>query len=142
MPALTQSSSGTSSSPDNIPGDSEKVLSSSLPRSTVGVDSLLMAAYAITELHGTAPNESKEENANVAFRSPKRKSHPTPINDQFDDADDAGSCEDIDENKELKSEAQKQTCMQPSTPSESRQFKRTRRKSKAKRNAANRNTTT
>lgn len=121
IPSLTDSSSGTvSSSPDE---ETEKV--SALPKAAAGVDSLLLAAYAMTELQeATAtPVTPKKSIQTVPFRSPKRKSHPAPLEDQFDDADDA---EFSDESDNIESDQMDSKGDRLMTPNDMRQVKRTR----------------
>jgi hypothetical protein len=122
IPSLTDSSSGTvSSSPDEDPGK----LTSALPKAAAGVDSLLLAAYAMTELQeATAtPATPQKSKPAVPFRSPKRKSHPAPLDDQFDDADDASFSDESDGIQADQMDSKGSRLM---TPNDMRQVKRTR----------------
>jgi hypothetical protein len=80
---LAASSSGASSSPDE---DAAKKKAPLTPGG--GVNTLLLAAYAMTELgESKAPPKTPEKKINtVPYRSPKRKLL-TPVADQFADAD-------------------------------------------------------
>lgn len=123
IPSLTDSSSGTmSSSPDD-----DHTKNASMPPSTaaIGVDSLLMAAYAMTELQevSEAPMTPKKIKSSVPFKSPKRKSHPTPLEHQFDDADDVECSEESDDTEDDRMDTKGARLM---TPNDMRQVKRTR----------------
>ena len=85
-----------SSSPDE---DSDKKISVPPCNTSIGVNSLLLAAYAMTELHesASAPATPQKAKHSSTFRSPKRKSHPTPLQDQFDNADEAECSEESDD---------------------------------------------
>jgi len=117
MPSLAPSSSGTTSSPD------EESAKRRIGLETGGVNSLLMAAYAMTELtEHSAPSTPAKEAEEVPFSSPKRKSsnEESPMataNDQFADAE---NTEDA-----LGGKGGKQDPVQ-STPGDERRIKRTR----------------
>ena len=121
IPSLADSSSGTiSSSPDDDPGKKVAIPPSN---AAIGVDSLLMAAYAMTELQSETPTTPQKPVFSVPFKSPKRKSHPTPLDNQFDDADDVEFSEESDDTGREDLETKGSRMM---TPSDMRQVKRTR----------------
>ena len=125
IPSLTDSSSGTmSSSPDDDHAKKMEMTPSNAAIA-IGVDSLLMAAYAMTELKEVSetPMTPKKIKATVPFKSPKRKSHPKPLEHQFDDADDVECSEESDDTEEDRTDTKGARLM---TPNDMRQVKRTR----------------
>lgn len=127
MPSLATSSSGTSSSPDA--GEKKTI---EPPKKSGGVNTLLMAAYAMTELGEKGENNTKqlsksapatpEKRKSKALCSPKRKSGSTvsgsTFDDQFADADDV-----MDEDPSGQPEKKGPPIM---TPGDMRRVKRTR----------------
>lgn len=69
------------------------------------------------------PTTPQKDKSSVSFKSPKRKSHPKPLENQFDDADDVECSEESDDNGREQMETKGSRLM---TPSDVRQVKRTR----------------
>lgn len=117
MPSLAPCSSGTTSSPD------EEGSKRRIGLETGGVNTLLMAAYAMTELtEQSAPSTPVKENNVLPFSSPKRKSSNqesvvASSDDHYVDADNT--------NETVKSDEEGQHSVQ-NTPGEERRIKRTR----------------
>eukprot|EP00546_Thalassionema_frauenfeldii_P001368 CAMPEP_0178937540 /NCGR_PEP_ID=MMETSP0786-20121207/25819_1 /TAXON_ID=186022 /ORGANISM="Thalassionema frauenfeldii, Strain CCMP 1798" /LENGTH=265 /DNA_ID=CAMNT_0020616133 /DNA_START=398 /DNA_END=1192 /DNA_ORIENTATION=- len=114
MPSLAPCSSGTTSSPD------EEGSKRRIGLETGGVNTLLMAAYAMTELtEPSAPSTPVKEIKVLPFSSPKRKSSNVVASsdDQYVDADNT--------NEAVKGDGVGQHSVQ-NTPGEERRIKRTR----------------
>mmetsp|Transcript_42664 Transcript_42664/g.48481 ORF Transcript_42664/g.48481 Transcript_42664/m.48481 type:complete len:712 (-) Transcript_42664:8-2143(-) len=114
LPYLESSSPGTTTSSPDV--DFSKRRNG---LETGGVNTLLMAAYAMTELsEHSAPSTPEREKSEPPFRSPKRKSLDEPskgfVDDQFADAEDIEDVRGERDGKSLR------------TPNNGRQIKRTR----------------
>lgn len=126
MPSLATSSSGTSSSPDA--GEKKTI---EPPKKSGGVNTLLMAAYAMTELGEKDESNAKklsrsapatpEKRKSKALCSPKRKSGTAVVGSTFDDQ--FADADDMEEDVSSQPEKKGPPIM---TPGDMRRVKRTR----------------